>query len=119
MAAGAGLGRLAAFEMERLHPHHLVPGEAEAGGGVFVEVAAVRGLLLGQHAAFAGGDAGAGKLGAARERDLGRLRQRAEAHVGDDQRDFQRQRLLRIRADHDLGADRLVVEPRRRSQAAR
>ena len=68
---------------------HLVPGEAEAGRGELVEVAAVRGLLLGQHAAFARADAGAGELGAARERDLGGLLgQRAEAHVGDEERDF-------------------------------
>ena len=113
VAAGAGLGALAALEVKGLRRLDLVPAEAEARRGQLVEVARVGLLLLGQHAAFARADAGAGQLGAARQRHLGRGRQRAEAHVRHQQRNAQRQRLLRVRADDDLGADRV----RRRAAA--
>ena len=112
MPPGAGLGALAALEVEGLHGLQLVPGEAETARGILVEVAAAGLLLLRQHAALAGADAGAGKLGAPRERDLGGLRERAEAHVRDDERNVERERLLRIGPDHHLGADRLVVQMR-------
>ena len=47
------------------------------------------------------------------QRGLRLLRQRAEAHVGDEDRDVEPQRLVGVRADAHLGADRL----RRRAAA--
>ena len=87
------------LEVERLHLGRgtsYVP--AEAGRRQLVEVAGALGLLLGQHAALAGADAGARQLGAAGERGLGLLRQRAEAHVGHEDRDVEPQRLVGVRA---------------------
>ena len=112
MPAGAGLGALPALEVECLHMLELVPGKAEAARGELVKVAAAGLLLLRQHAALARADAGAGELGPARQRDLGGLGERAEAHVGDQERNIEGEPLLRARPDHHLGADGCVVEMR-------
>ena len=107
-----GLGPLPALEVERLHLLEVVERPAEASRRQLVEVAAVVGLLLGQHAALARADARAGQLGALRQRRLGLLGQRAEAHVGHEDRDVEPQRLVGVGPDAHLGADRLVVEQR-------
>ncbi len=99
MAAGAGLGTLAAFEMKRLRALDLVPGESEPGGCQLVEIPGIGRLLLGQHAALAGADARAGQLGAPGQGDLGLLGQGAEAHVRDENGDVQPQRFLRPGSD--------------------
>jgi hypothetical protein len=112
VAAGAGLGPLPALEVEGLHAGDLVEAPAEARRGVLVEVARALGLLLGEHAALAGGDAGAGLLGAAGEGDLRLLAEGAEAHVADEDRDLEAQRPFGARADDELGGDRGVVEQR-------
>ena len=112
MAAGAGLGALAALEVEGLALLHLVHGVAEAGRGQLVQVAGVGGLLLRQHAALAGADAGAGHLGTHGQGHLGLFGEGAEAHVRDEQRTLQHQGFVRIGADDHLGADRVFVQQR-------
>ena len=55
-----------------------------------------------------------------REGDLGLLGQRAEAHVGDEERDLERAAASsRVGPDDQLGADRRVVEQRQAVRAAR
>jgi hypothetical protein len=113
------LGGLPALEVHGLHLLELVHREPEPGRGQLVQVARVLGLLFGEHPPLARGDTGTGQLGAARERDLGLLRQRAEAHVGDEQRDVEPQRSLRPRADREVASHLHVVELRRRGELRR
>ena len=89
VSAGAGLGALTELEVEGLHLVEQRLAPAEPRRRQLVEVARVLGLLLGQHAALARADAGAGLLGAPGQRGLGLLRQRAEAHVADEDRDVE------------------------------
>jgi hypothetical protein len=90
--------------------------EPEPSRGQLVQVARVLGLLLGEHATLTRGDAGAGQLGAARERDLRLLRQGAEAHVGYEERDVEPQRLLRPRSDRDVASHLHLIELGRRGE---
>jgi len=110
--ARAGLGALPALEVEGLHLLDQLHAEAEARRRQLVEVAGVLGLLVGQHAALARADAGAGPLGAAGQRHLGLLGERAEAHVRHEERRLEPQRLLRVGPDHELRPHLLVVEQR-------
>ena len=63
VTAGSGLGPLAELEVEGLGEGHLVHREPEATRRQLVEVATVRGLLLGEHPTLAGADPGAGRVG--------------------------------------------------------
>ena len=112
MATGAGLGTLAELEVERLHVADLLERPSEAGRRELVEVAAVLGVLLGEHPALARADAGAGTLGAPGERHLRLERQGTEAHVRHEQRDVEAQRPVGAGPDRDVGAHRFVVEQR-------
>lgn len=84
MATGAGLGALATLEVKRLHFLEQFFLVTELGAGQLVEVSGIFLLLLRQHAALARADAGARKLGATSESNLGLLRQCPEAHVGNE-----------------------------------
>ena len=94
MPAGAGLRPLPELEVEGGDVGHLVERPAESSRSQLVEVARVLGLLLGQHAALTGADAGSGPLGTPGQRHLGLLRQRPEAHVGHEDRHRQFERPL-------------------------
>ncbi len=106
------LGALAELEVEGLDLREHVPAPAEARRRELVEVARVLALFFGQHAALARADARSRELRSACEGGLRFLRQRAERHVGDEQRKVEPQRLGRVRADAHLGADGHVVEQR-------
>jgi len=112
VAAGPGLGGLSALEMKRLHPRQQGVVISEVGGRVLVEISTVGLLFLGQHAAFAGADTGAGQLGAGGQRNLRLFGQRPETHVTDQQWDFEPQRLACLRPDHQVGANGHVLEQR-------
>ena len=111
MTARARLRSLTALEMKRLHLREQVFGEAELGRSQLIEVARVLGLFLWQHSAFAGADAGAGQFRAAGHGNLGLFRQGTEAHVRDEDRDVEMQRLLGV------GTDRPVPCPPGRPRA--
>ena len=112
MATRPGFRALAELEMKSLHLGHDVPAPPEHARRQFVQVVVVLALFLGQHAAFAGTDRGSGNLGAASHGGLCFLRQRAEAHVGNEHRHGQRHRALRVWAQYGLAADWVVVEQR-------
>ena len=103
---------MTSFEVEGLALRDLVETPSEPGRREFVEVPAVRFLLFGEHASFAGADAGAGQLGARGERDLGLLRERAEAHVAYEEGDVQTKGLGGSGPDDELRLDRIVVHER-------
>ena len=67
VTAGAGLGALAALEVKRLD-RAACPRKSRSAPRPARRSSGVRGLLLGQHAALARADAGAGQLGAAGQR---------------------------------------------------
>ena len=83
---------------------------AELPGCELVEVPGVGLLLLGQHAAFAGADPGAGQLGPFGQRDLGLFGECAETHVGHEEGNVEYERFRGVRADRDRRVDRHVVE---------
>lgn len=102
--------------MERLHAVELVPGKPEPGRGKLVEIARIGRLLFGQHTTFARTDPRPGQFGPTCERDLGRFRQGAVAHVRHQERDLQPQRFLCIRLDHHIRPDRVLVKQRKAVQ---
>ena len=110
VTAGPGLGALTELEVDGLDGRQDLLGVAEPRRGDLVEVARALGPLLGQDAALTRADAGPGPLRPPGQRGLRLLRERSEAHVGDEHRDLEPQRLGRPTADHDVGRDRLVVE---------
>ena len=112
MPPGAGLRALTALEVERLHVRQQVPAPAELSRRQLVQIAAVRSSLLSERTAFSGADSGTGELSALSERNLGLLRERAETHVGDEQRDAKHERPLRARADRQFSRHRSVIRQR-------
>ena len=112
VAAGSRLRALAELEVERLDLGEHVPAPAEPGRGELVEVARVLALFFGEHAALARADTGARELRAPCQCRLRLLRQRAERHVGDEQRHVEPQRSRRVRSDAHLVADGHLVEQR-------
>ena len=112
MATGARLRALPALEMERLGLFDFVPRETEASGSQLIKVTRVRLLLCRQHTALTRADAGASKLRTFRQRNLGFLRERAEAHVGYEQRDVEFHRPVCTRPDNEIRANLLVVQQR-------
>ncbi len=109
MTARARLGALPALEMKGLHPGQQFLAIAELRAGQLVAIARILRLLLGQHAALPRTDAGARPLRAPGQGDLRLLGQGTEAHVRDQQRHPEHQRLLRLRPHHQLGGDRHVL----------
>ena len=105
----ARLRPLSPLEVEGLREARLLHRPPEPGGRQLVEVARVALLFLGQHAAFARADAGAGHLGPPGERELGLLAQGAEAHVAHEDGDFEEERPLRPGTDDQLRAHGVVV----------
>ncbi len=89
MTPGTRLGTLAALEVEGLHSLNQFDVPAESGGCELIEIARIGGLFFRQHAALAGTDTGTRKFRTGRERHLRFLRQRAEAHVRNEQRNAQ------------------------------
>ena len=112
VAACAGLGALAELEVEGLRAGNLVERVPEPARRQLVEVSSVGFLLRWEHAALTGADAGTGKVSATSQRDLGLLRERPEAHVGDEERDLEVEWPVGVGADDDVGGDRVVVEQR-------
>src|SRR4051812_18696967 len=102
MAAGSRLRALTELEVERLNLSQRVPRPPEPRGRELVEVPRVLGLLFGKHAAFSRADAGACELRTPCERGLRLLRQRAERHVRDEERDVEEEWLTRVRSDADF-----------------
>ena len=104
-AAAAGLGALADHDLDGVGPAQIVGVHAVARGQILIDEDRRMAALLLRHAAVAGRRRGAGRGGAAAERLLGLRGERAEAHAGDGDRNFQFDRLLReARAEHDVGA---------------
>ncbi len=109
MAAGAGLRALAALEVEGLHFFQQFLLVAKFGAGQLVEIPGILLLLLRQHAALAGTDAGARHFGTPGQGDFCFLGQGPKTHVGHKQRHAQGQRFARFRANDQLGGHVGVV----------
>ena len=89
VTAGARFRPLSAFEVERLAFGDLVEAPPEFRRRQFVEVAAIRFLLFGQHAALARADACSRDLCSGRQRDLRFLGESAEAHIAHEERNIE------------------------------
>ena len=100
MAAEPHLAALADEELARIREPQMVGVEAVAGLDALVEPLLGIAALVRDHAALAGACGGAGHGGAAGKRGLGLIRERAEAHAGDIDRDVEHQRALGIGPDH-------------------
>ena len=112
VAARAGLRALAALEVEGLAQRSslsMAPAEARRRPARRSSGSQAS-CSSGQHAALARADARARQLRALREGDLRLLAEGAEAHVADEQRDVEVQRLAGGGTDHQLGGDLLVLE---------
>ena len=105
MASGPGLRRLPGLEVKRLNVGEQVFGVTELGRAQLEQVPGVGGVLFRQHPAFAGSNARARHLRTLGQGGLCLLGQSPEAHVGDEDRDFQPQGLPGIGTDHQFGAD--------------
>ena len=109
MAAQAHLAALADENLAGVGELQMVRIEAVARLDALVEPLGRVPALVGDHAALAGAGRGAGHGGAARERDLGLVGERSEAHAGDVDRDVEHHRSLGARTEHGPGLALLAV----------
>ncbi len=109
MAAEADLAALADEELAGVGEAQMMRVEAVARLDALIEPLDRVAALVGDHAALARAGGGARHGGAAGERDLGLVGQRAEAHAGHIDRDVEHHRPLGARADHRLGLAFLAI----------
>ena len=109
MAAEPHLAALADEELAGVREAQVVRIEAVARLDALVEPLLGIAALVGDHPALSGARGGAGHGGAAGERCLGLVGERAEAHAGDVDGDVEHQRALRHRPDHRRGRAFLAV----------
>ena len=115
VAAEADLAALADEDLAGVGQAQVVRVEAVARLDALVEPLVRVAALVGDHAALARAGGGAGHGGAARQRDLGLVGERAEAHAGDVDRDVEHERPLGARADHRPASRTSRGSPRSRS----
>ena len=109
MAAEADLAALADEELAGIGEAQMMRVEAVARLDALVEPFDRVAALVGDHAALAGAGRRAGHGGAAGERDLRLVGQRAEAHAGDVDRNVEHHRPLGRGTDHRLGLAFLAI----------
>ena len=109
MPAEPHLASLADEELAGIREHEVMGVEAVAGLDALVEPLRRVAPFVGDHAALARAGRRARHRGAAGQRGLGLVGQRAEAHAGDVDRDVELQRNLRTRADDGLRVALLTV----------
>src|SRR5262245_16718583 len=102
MAAETDLTALADEELAGIGQPQMMRVEAVARLDALIEPLDRIAPLVRDHAAFAGAGGGARHGGAAGERDLRLVGQRAETHAGDIDRNVEHERPLRLRADDRL-----------------
>ena len=113
-AAAAGLGALADDDLDGVGPAQVIGVHAVARGQHLVDEQLRMPALLLRHAAVAGGGGGAGERRAAPKRFFRLARQRAEAHAGDGDRNFQLERLFgKAGAELDVGCALLAIALKR------
>ncbi len=109
MAAEPDLAALADEELARVRQPQMMRVEAVARLDALIEPLDRVAPLVGDHAALARARRRARHGGAAGERDLRLVGQRAEAHAGHIDRDVEHHRPLGARADHRLGVAFLAI----------
>src|SRR6188472_1950894 len=98
MAAKPDLTALTNEELARVRESQMMRVEAVARLDALIEPLDRVAALVGDHAAFAGAGSGASHGGAAGERNLRLVGERAEAHAGHIDRDVERHRPLGLRS---------------------
>jgi hypothetical protein len=123
VAAEADLATLADEELAAVGEAQMVRVEAVTGLDALIEPLGRIAPLVGDHAALARAGGGARHGGAPRQRRLGLVAERAEAHARDVDGNVEHDRLFRPRADDGLGLALLAVafddEARQRARQER
>ena len=109
MAAEPDLAALADEELASIGEPQMMRVEAVARLDALIEPLDRVAPLVRDHAAFARAGGRARHGGAAGERDLGLVGERAEAHAGHIDRNVEHHRPLGLRADHRLGVAFLAI----------
>ncbi len=109
MTAETDLAALPDEELARVGQAKVVRIEAVSGLDALVVPLLRVPALVGDHAAFARAGGGARHGRPARERGLGLIAERAEAHTGDVDRDVEHERAFRARPEHGLRVALLAI----------